>query len=281
MTVNGESFGGTGRIELLARIAAFGSITQAAKSMKMSYKAAWDAINAMSQLAGESLLERMTGGKGGGGTKLTQRGEQLVANFRTIEREHRRFVDELSAQSRGMADDILLLGRMGAVPEVLEHFSPDQPNSDVNSELISLGHLHDISLPVIDNTHTVKEVGGSDVFFVSACPPSDCLHLWERHLPSSWRIEIASPTHIKRYREYEIKAERCVGYDAANQPCFTSYRVDSVDAHSQTSDENCMRRSSEMAAWRLNKNCWLVYQVNSSNTRVPQGNYAFQSEMPR
>ena len=73
MTVNGKSFGGSGRIELLSRIAAHGSITQAAKSMKMSYKAAWDAIDTMSQLAGEPLLERAAGGKGGGCLLYTSR----------------------------------------------------------------------------------------------------------------------------------------------------------------------------------------------------------------
>ena len=45
--------------------------------MGMSYKAAWDAIDTMNNLAGEPLVERLTGGKGGGGT-LTARGEQLV-----------------------------------------------------------------------------------------------------------------------------------------------------------------------------------------------------------
>jgi molybdate transport system regulatory protein len=96
MTVGGENLGGPGRIALLAKIAECGSITQAAKAIKMSYKAAWDAIDAMNNLAGEPLVERLAGGKGGGGTRLTARGEQLVANFRLIEREHRDFVKRLS-----------------------------------------------------------------------------------------------------------------------------------------------------------------------------------------
>ncbi|HCL76778.1 MAG TPA: molybdenum-dependent transcriptional regulator, partial [Pseudomonas sp.] len=95
LTVDGEKFGGPDRVTLLAKIAECGSITQAAKAIKMSYKAAWDAIDTMNNLAGEPLVERLAGGKGGGGTRLTQRGEQLVANFRTIEREHRRFVEQL------------------------------------------------------------------------------------------------------------------------------------------------------------------------------------------
>ena len=112
ITVGDENFGGAGRITLLSKIAEYGSISQAAKSMQMSYKAAWDAIDNMNNLAGEPLMERLTGGKGGGGTRLTRRGEQLIENFRLIEREHRRFVDQLSHQADGIADDMLLIRRM-------------------------------------------------------------------------------------------------------------------------------------------------------------------------
>lgn len=112
MTVGGENLGGSGRIELLARIAECGSITQAAKAIKMSYKAAWDAIDTMNNLAGEPLVERLAGGKGGGGTRLTRRGEQLVENFRLVQREHRRFIEQLAQQADDIADDYLLIRRM-------------------------------------------------------------------------------------------------------------------------------------------------------------------------
>ncbi len=113
MTVGGENFGGKGRVALLAKVAEYGSITQAAKAIGMSYKAAWDAIDAMNNLAGEPLVERQAGGKGGGGTRLTQRGGQLLANFRIIEREHSRFIEQLGKQAEGIADDYLLIRRMG------------------------------------------------------------------------------------------------------------------------------------------------------------------------
>lgn len=112
MTVGGEKFGGAGRIDLLAQIAATGSISQAAKAIKMSYKAAWDAVDAMNNLAGEPLVERLTGGKGGGGTRLTARGEQLVRNFQAVERIHRQFVEQLDRQSATIADDFNLFRRL-------------------------------------------------------------------------------------------------------------------------------------------------------------------------
>lgn len=113
MTAGGASLGGKGRIELLAKVVECGSITQAAKAFGMSYKAAWDAIDTMNNLAGEPLVARLVGGKGGGGTRLTQRGQQLVNNFRIIEKEHQRFVEELGKQAAGLANDYLLIRRMG------------------------------------------------------------------------------------------------------------------------------------------------------------------------
>lgn len=112
MTVDDRNFGGRGRVALLAMIDECGSITGAAKSFGMSYKAAWDAIDIMNNLSGEPLVERQAGGKGGGGTRLTERGKRLVANFRLIEEEHRRFVEELSLQAAGIADDLLIIRRL-------------------------------------------------------------------------------------------------------------------------------------------------------------------------
>jgi len=112
MTVGGQNFGGPGRVDLLASIAETGSISAAAKAIKMSYKAAWDAIDAMNNLAGEALVERLTGGKGGGGTRLTARGEQLVKNFRLLDRVHRDFVEQLNRQAAGVANDLHLISRL-------------------------------------------------------------------------------------------------------------------------------------------------------------------------
>ena len=138
ITVGDENFGGAGRIALLSKIAEYGSISQAAKSMQMSYKAAWDAIDTMNNLAGEPLVERLTGGKGGGGTRLTRRGEQLIKNFQIIEREHRRFVDELSQQAEGIADDISLVRSMSMKTSARNQFHgkiTDVRHGAVNDEV--------------------------------------------------------------------------------------------------------------------------------------------------
>ncbi|CCJ48930.1 TOBE domain-containing protein [Bordetella parapertussis] len=63
-----QPWGGQHRIDLLAQIEATGSISAAARAAGMSYKDAWDAIDAMNNLAGEPLVLRSAGGRGGGGT---------------------------------------------------------------------------------------------------------------------------------------------------------------------------------------------------------------------
>ncbi|KWF60018.1 TOBE domain-containing protein [Burkholderia pseudomultivorans] len=108
-----QTLGGATRIALLAAIGDTGSITRAAKAVGLSYKAAWDAIDTMNNLAGEPLVVRSTGGKGGGGTTLTPRATSLIAAFRTIEREHRRFIAAASAAVAGFDVDWALIGRIG------------------------------------------------------------------------------------------------------------------------------------------------------------------------
>ena len=109
LSLDGRDLAGGRRVALLAEIARVGSITQAAKAVGLSYKGAWNAIEDMANLAGEPLLERSVGGKGGGSTRLTPRGEKLVRNFALIREEHARFVDRLNRQAQGLTDDYSLM----------------------------------------------------------------------------------------------------------------------------------------------------------------------------
>ena len=66
------------RLLILRSLAKAGSISQAARDAGVSYKAAWQAIDTLSNLSGVSLVEKVVGGAGGGGAKLTAAGEQLL-----------------------------------------------------------------------------------------------------------------------------------------------------------------------------------------------------------
>ncbi len=98
LTVDTEfgTFLGDTRIRLLESIDRYGSISQAAKAVPLSYKAAWDAVDAMNNLAEAPLVERSVGGKHGGGTTLTDYGRRLIAMYRAVEQEYQEAIDRLS-----------------------------------------------------------------------------------------------------------------------------------------------------------------------------------------
>ncbi|VVE80558.1 molybdenum-dependent transcriptional regulator [Pandoraea sputorum] len=108
-----SSLGGQARIALLEHIASQGSITAAAKAAGMSYKAAWDAVDAMNQLAGEPLVERSTGGRGGGGTRLTARGAKLVAAFRAVEAAQQQFLARVANDLEHFDEQWPVISRLG------------------------------------------------------------------------------------------------------------------------------------------------------------------------
>lgn len=90
------AFLGDKRVRLLEAIEAHGSISQAAKHVPLSYKAAWDAVDAMNNLADRPLVERSTGGRAGGGTRLTDHGRRVIALYRAVEAEHQNALDRLA-----------------------------------------------------------------------------------------------------------------------------------------------------------------------------------------
>jgi len=91
------TFLGDTRIRLLEAIEIHGSISQAAKAVPLSYKAAWDAIDAMNNLADHPLVVRSTGGRHGGGTLLTDYGRKVVALYRALEAEYQAALDRMTA----------------------------------------------------------------------------------------------------------------------------------------------------------------------------------------
>jgi len=100
------TFLGDTRIRLLEAIEQHGSISQAAKAVPLSYKAAWDAVDAMNNLADQPLVLRSTGGKNGGGTLLTDHGRKTVALYRALEAEYQAALDRLTeSMNDGQASD--------------------------------------------------------------------------------------------------------------------------------------------------------------------------------
>lgn len=66
------------RLEVLRAMHHAGSISEAARANGVSYKAAWQALETLSNLAGQPLVEKVVGGSGGGGARLTPAGLQVL-----------------------------------------------------------------------------------------------------------------------------------------------------------------------------------------------------------
>ena len=84
------------RIELLKAIKQTGSINKAAAIVPMSYKSAWEAVEAMNNLSISPIVTKETGGAGGGGTTLTKYGENLLTTYSLLKEEQRKFIENLN-----------------------------------------------------------------------------------------------------------------------------------------------------------------------------------------
>jgi molybdate transport system regulatory protein len=85
---------GPGKIALLEAIRSTGSISDAARSLGMSYRRAWLLVNSLKEGFSEAVTVSAAGGKGGGGAHVTPFGMTLIKQFRLLERE----IARLSAQ---------------------------------------------------------------------------------------------------------------------------------------------------------------------------------------
>jgi len=88
------TFLGFGRVALLEKIKEYGSISEAARAMNMSYRHAWELIDSINKQAKIPLVATSTGGKGGGGAILTEAGERAIEAFAKLYRRFRSFLQK-------------------------------------------------------------------------------------------------------------------------------------------------------------------------------------------
>lgn len=109
LAVGGQALGGPQRIGLLRAIAEHGTLTAAAQALGLSYKGAWEALQSMNAHAAQPLVERVTGGRGGGFTRLTPHAQRLVERYAQIEAVHQRFMRQLSDSAMNLDEPFSLL----------------------------------------------------------------------------------------------------------------------------------------------------------------------------
>jgi molybdate transport system regulatory protein len=81
---------GSAEINLLEAIHKAGSLSQAARDLRISYKHAWRLVDGLKYGFRSPVTVAKRGGKGGGGVCLTGLGESLVGRYRALEREFAR-----------------------------------------------------------------------------------------------------------------------------------------------------------------------------------------------
>ena len=92
---DGELYMGWGRAMLLERIDKFGSIAAAARSMRLGYRNAWLWVEAVNRLAPAPLVEKATGGAGGGHARLTEEGRKVVSEYKELRARFQEFLKQV------------------------------------------------------------------------------------------------------------------------------------------------------------------------------------------
>jgi molybdate transport system regulatory protein len=92
---------GPGKVQVLESIRDNGSISEAARGMKMSYRSAWLLVHSMNSLFRKPVVNTTLGGHGGGSATLTDFGADVIRRYRSME----------SATRRAIAKDLTVLER--------------------------------------------------------------------------------------------------------------------------------------------------------------------------
>ena len=80
----GEIAMGPGKADLLEAIDACGSISSAARQMRMSYRRAWELVDVMNKCFNQPVVSSSPGGQHGGGAQLTEFGRFILKNYRDL-----------------------------------------------------------------------------------------------------------------------------------------------------------------------------------------------------
>ena len=88
---------GVGKVRLMELIDELGSISQAAKTLGMSYKRAWSLIEEVNKIGSQPYVTKEVGGAGGGHATLTEAGRKAIQQYRELETEFRQFIEQRTA----------------------------------------------------------------------------------------------------------------------------------------------------------------------------------------
>ncbi len=132
------------RIELLKKIEEVGSISKAAALVPMSYKSAWDAIDAINNLCSKPVVIKETGGTGGGGAKITPYGKNFIQTYSLLQKEHEKFLSQITKITdfnTGILKSIqrlnMQISARNQIQGIVEFLQKDRINASVGVKLKS------------------------------------------------------------------------------------------------------------------------------------------------
>ncbi|RUM90028.1 MAG: ModE family transcriptional regulator [Thiomicrospira sp.] len=186
-----QSQSGQRRLELLNKIASLGSLSAAAKACGLSYKGAWQAIEAMNQLSDTPLVTPQKGGAGGGGMTLTPSGHSLVAAYQLFNEQMQQWMRQLETLSPTMLSQLDLMRKISMKTSARNlfhgsviHIEKGSVNCDVTLAIgggnevvaqITLGSLERLGLEVGSDAYALIKAswviltkGGDDALKTSA-----------------------------------------------------------------------------------------------------------------
>ena len=156
----GASRVGAERIALLEAVAELGSISAAAKRLGLSYKGAWDGVQALNNLFDAPLIAAQPGGRSGGAAQVTDRGLAVIAAFHKVETE---LAAALARIEAGLGGDDLgglfwSLGMKTSARNALRGVVSDITPGAVNSE-VTLKVADGVEIVSVVTRQSVEDLG--------------------------------------------------------------------------------------------------------------------------
>lgn len=106
---------------------------------------------------------------------------------------------------------------------------------------------------------------------------------WRRDVPKEWQRLVVAPLTVERFRDYEMAAERLVGRDEDEKPCYCSSRFVVMETRSDDDEEfyQIAAYAESLKAWRLRDGRWLIHRLITREGERGSGFYSFGDRMPR
>jgi molybdate transport system regulatory protein len=150
---------GLERVALVEAVAELGSISAAAKKLGLSYKGAWDVVQALNNLFDTPLIEAAPGGRAGGAAVVTPRGQAVVTAFRRVQQELDAALAKLDASLSGQpaVDLFWSLGMRTSARNALRGVISDITPGAVNGE-VTLSLAYGVSITAVLTRHSIEDL---------------------------------------------------------------------------------------------------------------------------